>query len=63
MKLDASATTLTDKTDEIVYFDRDYGDGEKIKDSSVGQTTHSYVYDESNNSGVYNPRVTIRTKK
>ena len=61
--LDASTTTLTDKDDEIIYFTWDYDDGEIIKNSSQARTDHTYVYDDKNENGEYNPTVTITTKK
>lgn len=61
--LDASTTTLTDQDDEIIYFTWNYGDGEIIENSSQSRTTHTYVYDENNQNGSYNPTVTITTKK
>lgn len=61
--LDASTTTLTDKDDEIIYFSWDYGDGKKLENSSQARTTHTYTYNDSTDSGTYNPSVTITTKK
>lgn len=61
--LDASTTTLTDKDDEIIYFSWDYGDGKKLDNSSQARTAHTYTYNDSTDSGTYNPAVTITTKK
>ncbi len=61
--LDASTTTLSDKTDEIIYFSRDFGDGTKSPNTSQGRVSHTYVYNEKNQSGSYSPSVTITTKK
>lgn len=61
--LDASTTTLTDPTDEIVFFTWDFGDGEIKRDTSQWAIKHTYKYDTKNNNGEYNPKVTIKTKK
>ncbi len=63
VSLDASTTTLTDKTDEIVTFTRDFGDGEISKNINQGKVTHIYRFDPANESWEYNPTVTIKTKK
>ena len=61
--LDASTTTITDKDDEIIYFSWDFWDGKKVANSSQARTAHTYIYDETNQNGSYNPSVTITTKK
>ena len=61
--LDATTTTLTDPEDEIIYFSRDFWDGSKNPNTSQGRVTHTYVYNEKDQSGTYTPSVTITTKK
>lgn len=63
VELDASLTKLTDPDDEIVFFTRDFGDGEVSKNLSNGKVSHTYRFDVKNEKGEYFPSVTITTKK
>ncbi len=63
VKLDASTTTINDPDDEIVYFTRDFGDGDIKKNISQGVVEHTYVFDPKAEEGKYYPSVTITTKK
>ncbi len=60
---DASTTTLNDSSDEIIYFTRDFWDGEIKKNLSQSIMQHTYVYDTAKDNGVYSPKITITTKK
>lgn len=62
--LDASATKInTDFGDEIIYFSRDFGDGETKNNVTNGVITHKYIYDHSKDNGMYYPSVKVTTKK
>lgn len=61
--LDATTITLSDKTDEIIYFSRDFWDGKSNPNTSQGRVTHTYIYDEKAQNWTYQPSVTITTKK
>lgn len=61
--LDASKTTLTVPDDEIIYFSRDFGDGEVKKNLTNGVITHTYKYDYSSENGEFKPKVSISTRK
>lgn len=63
VSFDASSTTLNDSQDEIVYFSRDFGDGEKKQNLSQSIIGHTYNYDYNKENGVFYPTVTVRTKK
>jgi len=63
VKFDASTTTLNDTSDEIVYFSRDFWDGEKNINLSESVVSHTYQYDFDKENGVYYPIVTMETKK
>lgn len=60
---DASSTRLADETDEIVFFTRNFWDGEIAKNVSKWQISHTYVFDNLKESGSYRPEVTVRTRK
>lgn len=60
---DASSTILRDKTDQIVYFTWDFGDGEVKKNLSQAIVSHTYKYNAENDNGTYTPIITIQTKK
>ncbi|MFZ2911693.1 MAG: PKD domain-containing protein [Candidatus Absconditicoccaceae bacterium] len=62
VQLDASTTIVNDSSDEIVYFTRDFGDGEIKKNFSQSIVSHTYRYDNKNENGEYFPKVTIKTK-
>ena len=63
MEFDASITKLNDPTDEVVYFTREFGDGEVRKNTSVGKITHTYKFDSVTENGEFQPRVTLKTRK
>lgn len=60
--LDASISPLYNEEDEIVYFTRDFGDGEIRNNISQWKVTHMYRYDEEKETGEYYPKVTVKTK-
>lgn len=61
--LDVSRIRLTDSTDEIVAFTRDFWDWEISKNVNQWTITHVYRFDAAKQSGEYRPSVTIKTKK
>jgi hypothetical protein len=63
VELDASASPLYDEEDEIVFFTRDFGDGENLTNVSQGKVTHTYKYDVDNENGEFYPSVTVKTRK
>lgn len=63
VKFDASTTTLNDDSDEIVYFNWDFWDGEIRKNTSSAIMSHVYTYDEKNDIWEFKPKLTIKTKK
>ncbi|MCF7835341.1 hypothetical protein K9M48_04865 [Candidatus Gracilibacteria bacterium] len=63
VQFDASTTTVNDPTDEIVYFTRDFGDGDIKKNFSQSVVSHTYIYDNEKENGEYFPFLTIKTKK
>ena len=63
VQLDASSSRLTDSSDEITYFTWDFWDGQTQQKVSKWVVTHQYHFDYVNNNWIYNPKVTIYTKK
>jgi len=63
VKFDASTTTINDPQDEIVYFSRDYWDGEAQNNISQSIVSHTYNYDFDSENGTFYPKVVIKTKK
>ena len=63
VQLDASSSRLTDESDEITYFTRDFWDWQTQQKVSKWVVTHQYHFDYTNNNWIYNPKVTIYTKK
>ena len=63
VQLDASSSRLTDESDEITYFTWDFWDGQTQQKVSKWVVTHQYHFDYVNNNWIYNPKVTIYTKK
>jgi hypothetical protein len=63
--LDVSTTTLNDPTDQIVYFTWDFGDGTWNIKKNLSQAVmqHTYRYDSKTENGLFNPKITIKTKK
>lgn len=62
VSLDASISALHDAEDEIVYFSRDFGDGESKENVSQWKITHVYRFDEEHDNGEYYPSVRVKTK-
>ncbi|MDP2669653.1 MAG: hypothetical protein Q8O99_01215 [bacterium] len=60
--LDASISPLYDEKDEIVYFNRDFGDGESKSNISQGKLVHTYRFDPEKDNGQYYPSVTVKTR-
>jgi hypothetical protein len=61
---DASTTTLNDSKDEIIYFTWDFGDGTEIKrNMSQAIIKHTYLYSQKEDQWIFNPKVTITTRK
>ena len=63
VKFDASATTLTDPEDKIVYFSWDFWDWNKNENLSHSIVEHTYTYDFATENWVFYPTVTLTTKK
>ena len=63
VQLDASSSRLTDSNDEITYFTWDFWDGQTQQKVSKWVVSHQYRFDYTNNNWIYNPKVTIFTKK
>ena len=63
VQLDASSSRLTDESDEITYFTWDFWDWQTQQKVSKWVVTHQYHFDYTNNNWIYNPKVTIYTKK
>ncbi len=63
VRFDASTSQINDTEDEIVYFTRDFGDGNVKKNISEAVVEHIYYYDIKNNSGEFYPTLKIKTKK
>lgn len=61
--LDASVSALYDEDDEIVFFTRDFWDGESRTNVSQWKIRHTYTYDLDADVGEYYPSVTVRTRK
>jgi len=59
--LDASKTEINIPWDEIVYFTRDFWDGEVKKNQQNWVVSHTYNYDYSKENGIFTPKVTITT--
>jgi hypothetical protein len=60
--LDASTVRLNDPNDEIIYFTRDFDDGEIKRNINTGRIEHTYYFDTERESGVYQPTAEITTK-
>jgi len=63
VQFDTSTSTVNDPDDEIVYFSWDFGDWKMEKNNSQAITTHTYSYDYENEQWIYNPSLTITTRK
>lgn len=63
IQLDASSSRVNDWSDEITYFTYDFWDGQSQQKVSKWIVSHQYSFDYKNNNWIYNPKVTIYTKK
>ena len=63
VQLDASSSRLTDTSDEITYFTWDFWDWQTQQKVSKWVVTHQYHFDYAKNNWIYNPKVTIYTKR
>lgn len=61
--LDASASRLTDSSDQITYFTWDFWDWETQQKVSNWVVKHQYSFDYAENNGIFVPSVTIYTQK
>ena len=61
--LDASKTEINIPWDKIIYFTRDFWDGEIKKNQQNGIVVHTYNYDYLKENGTFTPKVTITTQK
>ena len=59
--LDASKTEINIPWDEVVYFTRDFWDGQVKKNQQNGIVSHTYNYDYANENWVFTPKVTVKT--
>ena len=59
--LDASKTEINIPWDEIIYFTRDFWDGEIKKNQQNWVVSHTYNYDYIEENGIFTPKVTITT--
>ena len=60
--LDASKTEVNIEWDEIIYFTRDFGDGEIKRNIQNWVVAHTYNYDYAKENWIFQPKVTIRTR-
>lgn len=58
IRFDASTSRITDKDDKIIYFDRDFGDGEKFDNTRRWSLEHTYK-----KKWTYIAKVTVETEK
>ena len=63
VELDASVSPLYDEDDEIVFFTRDFWDGELLQKVSQWKIIHTYRFDAENTRGEFYPSVTVFTRK
>ena len=61
--LDASQSILNATGDEIIYFTRDFGDGEVKTNLTNGVVSHTYKYDYAKENGQYFPKVSLTTRR
>ena len=59
--LDASKTEINIPWDEIIYFTRDFWDGEIKKNQQNWVVVHTYNFDYAKENGIFTPKVTITT--
>lgn len=60
---DASTISTTDTQDQIIYYTWDFDDGNISKNISYSKMEHTYHFSMNKAQIVYNPSVTILTKK
>lgn len=60
---DASTISTTDTQDQIIYFTWDFDDGNVSKNISYSKMEHTYYFSMDKSQIVYNPSVTVQTKK
>jgi len=63
VRFDASTSIVNDSEDEIIYFTRDFGDGEVKKDISQAIVEHVYKYDLETENGAFEPQLILTTRK
>ena len=61
--LDASKTEVNIPGDEIIYFTRDFGDGQIKTDQQNWVVSHTYNYNYAENNWIFTPKVTVKTLK
>lgn len=59
---DASTTTVNNPNDEIIYFTRDFWDGNVETNTSQSIIKHTYNYNYETENGEFHPSVTLKTK-
>lgn len=63
VQFDASTITATEDGDEIIYYTWDFGDGDIKKNITQSNLTHLYSFNTATQEWIYNPKVTVQTKK
>ena len=63
VSFDASTISTTDTQDQIIYFTWDFDDGNVSKNISYSKMEHTYYFSMDKAQIVYNPSVTVQTKK
>ena len=63
VQFDASISELHDISDEIIYFNWDFGDGQTMFKVTDWRIKHTYVFDEEKKNWTFYPKVTVETKK
>ncbi|GHW02966.1 hypothetical protein AGMMS50249_7520 [candidate division SR1 bacterium] len=60
---DASQIQTNLQDDEVIYFTRDFGDGQRKDNLTQGTIKHTYYYDKSKENGSFMPSVTLETRQ
>jgi hypothetical protein len=63
VSFDASTISATVEGDEIVYYTRDFWDGQTKKNVTQAKLPHTYSFNTATSEWVYKPSVTVQTKK
>ncbi len=63
VSFDASTIEATEAGDEIIYYTWDFGNGTTKENVTQSRMTNTYLFNTATNQWVYNPTVTIQTKK